>query len=86
VYGGNESVHGEPWPRFDAEKLLQEQVTIAVQINGKMRGTITIPNDLDEDSVVAYAKADPTLKDKIASDIKKVVYVPRKILNLVLNE
>lgn len=84
--GGASSVHGEPWPTYNEASLKEDQITVAVQINGKLRGTIKIMSyELgSKESAEEKAKADQNvskyLKDK---HVKKVIYVPGKILNFV---
>jgi leucyl-tRNA synthetase len=83
--GKKKSVHVEPWPKYDAKKLVSETVTIAVQINGKTRGTISIPTDSDEKEVRAAAEKESAIARHIAGQsILKVVYVKNRLLNFVL--
>jgi leucyl-tRNA synthetase len=83
--GHEQSVHISEWPIYDEKYLVQDTATIAVQINGKLRGTITVPADADEAATTETAKAD----DKIAGnldgkEIVKVIYVSGKLLNFVV--
>ncbi|MCL4198503.1 MAG: leucine--tRNA ligase [Phycisphaerales bacterium] len=76
----------EPFPEAEAKWLVDDQVEIAVQIMGKLRGTIMVPNGADEATAVSIARA----SDRIASQlegktIRKVVYVPNRLLNFVAN-
>ena len=84
--GHTSSVHLEPWPTVQEDLLVEDNTTLSVQINGKMRGTIVVPHDSDESAVLEIAKADPTLNQKITAHIKKVIYVRGRILNLILEE
>ncbi len=82
--GHNSDVMYEPFPEADAKWLVDDQVEIPVQIMGKLRGTIMVPNGADEATAVSLAKA----SDRIASQlegktIRKVVYVPNRLLNFV---
>ena len=74
-----------PWPEADPTLLVAETVTIAVQVMGKLRGTIEVAPDSPRDAVIAAAKADAnvarTLQDK---RIIKEVYVPNRIVNFVV--
>ena len=72
------------WPVYDEAKTADSEVEIAVQICGKLRGTITLPKDASEDEALAAAKAN----DKIASALEgkriiKEIYVPGRIVNIV---
>ena len=72
------------WPAFDASLLIQETVKIAVQVRGKMRGTIEIANDADQAVAEAAAMALPTVTAALDGDeIKKIIYVPNRIINVI---
>ena len=72
------------WPSYDEKYLVADTVTIAVQINGKVRGTITINKEAEEHKVMKLAKADEKIKTRITGEPKKVIYVKGKILNIVV--
>lgn len=75
----------ESWPTYDEAYLLENTVEIAVQINGKLRATITIPVDATKDNVLALAKAQPNIQIHTeGKTIRKEIYVPGKIVNLVV--
>jgi leucyl-tRNA synthetase len=79
------SVAQQPWPVADPAWLVDAQITVPVQINGKLRGTVVVPADVAEDAVVAAALADPKIRGWIGDRTpKKVVYVPGRLVNLVL--
>ena len=74
-----------PWPKHDAELAKEEEIEIPVQVNGKLRGRITVPADADEAFVLERALADEKVKSAIAGkQIVKKIYVPGKMLNLVV--
>lgn len=83
--GTEGSVHKQLWPDFD-EKLIQDAtVTMAVQVNGKVRDTIEVAPDADENTVKDLAlKSDKIQKYLEESEVKRVIYVPGKILNLIV--
>ncbi|MBR0488130.1 leucine--tRNA ligase [Candidatus Saccharibacteria bacterium] len=77
----------DEWPKWDEVALTSENIEIVVQINGKMRGKISITSEVarDEDAVVELAKADEKIAKYLESGIKKQIYVPRvKLLNFVV--
>jgi leucyl-tRNA synthetase len=83
--------HGEtliedlPFPQPDAAALAKDALTLAVQVNGKLRGTIDVPTTADRDSVIAQALADATVQRFIAGlAVKKTIVVPGKIVNIVV--
>jgi leucyl-tRNA synthetase len=75
----------EPWPAFDEELCRDEVVEIAVQVNGRVRGRIRIAPDAPEDEARRAAEAEPNVMQHTAGKpIKKFLYVPGKIVNLLL--
>jgi leucyl-tRNA synthetase len=85
-HGPKTSIHTEPWPQYDPEMIRDEMATLGVQINGKMRGTITLSPDASKDDAVLAAQTSSELRTRLTGTIEKVVYVPGKILSLVLRE
>jgi leucyl-tRNA synthetase len=83
---GNETaLIDEPWPGVDAAALEQALREIVVQVNGKLRGRISVPVDADEGTVRAAALADPNVQKFIAgAAIRKVIIVPGKLVNVVI--
>ena len=75
----------ETWPIGDKELAKESTITIAVQINGKMRGTIEVERDCDKDKVIAAAKLLENVAKQLAeSEPKKIIVVPNRIVNIVL--
>jgi leucyl-tRNA synthetase len=73
-----------PFPQADSSALVRDQLTLAVQVNGKLRGTIEVAVDLPRDRVEALAKAEPnTAKFLQGMEVRKVIIVPGKIVNIV---
>ncbi|HEY1064028.1 MAG TPA: leucine--tRNA ligase [Candidatus Saccharimonadales bacterium] len=82
--GHEDSVHVDHWPIFDESQLVNETVTMAVQVNGKLRGEIQVPTDADEGTIVDTAKADEKVAPHLdGKDIKKTIVVPGKLVNFV---
>lgn len=83
--GYTESVHVSSWPVADQTLLVEKEVTLAIQISGKLRGTITIPRDTDEKTVLSeVAKLDVYTKYVAQTTPKKVIFVPNKLINIVI--
>lgn len=82
------SVHKQPWPKFDPDLIKEEKVTIPVQVNGKLRGTIVVDAEESENKVkvVETAKNDDKIAKWLSGEVKKVIFVPRKLLNFVVGE
>ena len=75
----------EGWPKGNAELAKDNSVTIAVQINGKMRGTIEVERDADKEKVISMAKALENVAKQLAvSEPKKIIVVPNRIVNIVI--
>ncbi len=81
-YGHEDSVFHEPWPEADEEAMKDDEVEIPVQINGKTRAVITVPVDISREE--AIAKGREALGGKLSGNVVKEIYVPKKILNLVV--
>ena len=81
----NESIVDKEWPEAREELLVDENIKIAIQINGKLRSELQITQDTSSEEVEARALEDERIKNFIKdSEIKKVIYVPGKIINIVL--
>ena len=80
--GHGESVFKNPWPTYDEHAMKDDEIEIAVQINGKTRGVMMISADAAKDAVLEQAKT--LLADRIQGTIIKEIYVPKKIVNLVV--
>ncbi len=84
LIGGEGRVYQQTWPEYDEAKTVEATVEIAVQINGKMRATITIVKDEAKDAVLAKAKE--AVASKLTGTIKKEIYVPGRIVNIVMGK
>ncbi len=83
--GHKESIHVSQWPKYDEKYLVQDTITVVIQVNGKLRGDIRVAADATEASVVEAAK----VNGKVASYLKdqaihKTIYVPGKLVNFVI--
>lgn len=73
------------WPAIDESALVQDEITLAVQVQGKRRGEITVPKDADQDVALAAAKADEAIAKWLdGMQIVKVILVPGRLLNIVV--
>ena len=85
--GHNDTIAYESWPAYSEEKCKDSEVTIAVQVNGKMRGTVQMEADLDNDTVVANVLKDPKITaflEKNGGNIIKTIVVKNKLVNLIV--
>jgi leucyl-tRNA synthetase len=85
--GHHKSLARRPWPTYDAAKLAESTLELPVQVNGKLRDKITVPADAAEIQILTAAenaeKVRPWLEGKV---IRKKLYVPKKLVNLVVAE
>ena len=74
-----------PWPSYDEAKTIDDEVTIGIQVNGKLRGEITIEPDEEEESVKTKALANENVKKHIeGKEIIKIIVIKGKIVNIVI--
>ncbi len=84
--GEKKSIFLAPWPKYDTKKIVAETVTIAVQVNGKVRAILAVATGTSEDEVKAQALADTNVKLHLANKtVRKVIYVPGKIVSIVIS-
>ncbi|MDY6913043.1 MAG: leucine--tRNA ligase [Planctomycetota bacterium] len=83
--GHDESLAYKPWPGFDEKMIVEEVVELAVQVNGKVRGRISVAADSAEDEVLAAALTEPKVASAVeGKTIVKKVVVPQRLVNLVV--
>lgn len=83
--GHTNSVHLEKWPSYEEAALVQSEVEVVLQVNGKVRGRINVPADLDKDALGEAAMKHPRVMEYTASkEIVKVIAVPNKLVNIVV--
>ena len=81
----DESVTYQPWPTFDEAALVEDEIEIVLQVNGKVRGRLTIPADADREKMTELAIADEAVQKQLdGGQPKKVIAVPGKLVNVVL--
>ncbi len=74
-----------PWPEFDHAKTVDAEREMAVQVNGKLRTTITVATDADEDTILAAAMADEKIKRQMeGKQLVKTILVKNKLINLII--
>jgi leucyl-tRNA synthetase len=82
--GHTTSVFDDGWPSFDPALAAEHTVTVAVQVNGKLRGTVIVAPDAAQDDVYAAALAEPGVAKHATATTRKVVYVPGRLINIVV--
>lgn len=83
--GETSFVIDQHWPAFDPAMLKSDSLTIVVQINGKVRGDVTVPADMSKEDILALAKTNENVQKYLeGATIKKEIYVPGKLISLVI--
>jgi leucyl-tRNA synthetase len=83
--GHQESIFTAKWPSFDVEKMKTETITLVLQVNGKVRSTVTVPINSDDEALKAAALADGNVRRHLDSkQIVKVIVVKNKLVNVVV--
>ncbi len=83
IIGNESTIFAQSWPKHDPSKMVDDEITIIVQFNGKLRGNVVVPKDMQKDDVLALVKTE--FADKLEGiEIVKEIYVPGKIVNLVI--
>lgn len=84
--GHETSVHEQPWPSYDPEMLVEEEVEMAVQINGRVRDKLVVPVTADRETVEQLALNQERIKNHLSGKtVRKVIVVPKKLVNIVAN-
>jgi leucyl-tRNA synthetase len=84
VMGETESVFDSGWPAFDPALVVEDTVTMAVQVNGKTRGTISVAKTATQDEALAAAMAEAGIAKFVIGPAKKVIFVPGRMLNVLV--
>ncbi len=84
LIGGGPSVMHQSWPAFNPEFLVEDTITIVVQVNGKVRGDIEVPADIDPEELKQRAQALSNVERHVkGKNIRKIIVVPKKLVNIV---
>ena len=85
LLGHEQTLAYEGWPEADEAFLRSETLEIPVQVNGKVRGRVTVPADADEETILRLAREDDNVRRHLEGRVEqRAVYVPGRILNFVL--
>lgn len=86
ITGSNQSIAYESWPAYDEAKLVDDEVEIVIQINGKVKAKLMVPADANKDALEQIAMEDSQVKEQIdGKQVRKVIAVPGKLVNIVAN-
>jgi leucyl-tRNA synthetase len=82
--GNRESIIKTRWPEYDPEGVLDEEILIVIQVNGRLRDRMTIPVSYGEEEVKGWALKSERIRKLVeGKEIKRVILVPRKLVNIV---
>ncbi len=83
-FGNKESIFLEDWPIYDKEAIIEEQFTLIIQINGKLRARAVADKGIDKEKALEIALKQENVRKFIKGNHKKVIYVPDKLINIVI--
>jgi leucyl-tRNA synthetase len=84
LLGNATSVFAAGWPTYDPELILENTVTMAVQVNGKTRGTITVAKTVAQDDALAAVMAEPGIAKFVTGPARKIIFVPGRMINILV--
>ncbi len=84
LLGGEESLTFIPFPKVNPSYLVDSTVLYVVQVNGKVRGKWELPKDKEKDELLTFIKTQPEIAKYLTGNIEKVIYVPNKLINIVV--
>jgi leucyl-tRNA synthetase len=83
--GHTYSIHNQPWPKWDEELAKEEEVTLVIQVNGKLRDKVTVPVSITEAEARELALSRERVKVYVKDNkIAKIIYVPQRLINIVV--
>lgn len=84
--GKEGSIHTESYPIPDPTLLIETQAQLSVQVNGKLRGVLTLKSEATQEEAVTAAVSDPKIQRYLEGSVSRIIYVPGKILNIVVKD
>ena len=84
--GFQDFVFNQPWPKWDEDRLAEEEIEIVIQVNGKLRDKIVVRKDLGKEALEQRALASPKIRNSVAGrTVRKLVVIPNKVVNVVID-
>ena len=84
LMGNKTSVRKAAWPKFDTDMLDDPTIEIPVQVNGKLRSTVSVTRGIPEAELLKLIANDEKIKKYLTGNIKKHIYIPNKLVNLII--
>jgi leucyl-tRNA synthetase len=79
------SIHNQPWPEYDEELVREEEITLVIQVNGKLRDKVFVPASISEVEAKELALGRERIKAYIdGKKLARIIYVPKRVVNIVL--
>jgi leucyl-tRNA synthetase len=83
--GHGYSIHSQSWPKWDEELVKEEEVTLVIQVNGKIRDKVTVPVSITEAEATQLALNSERIKAYVKdNNVAKIIYVPQRLVNIVV--
>lgn len=82
--GHEDSVNKDHWPNWEEKYLVSDEITVVVQVNGKLRGEILVPSGADQQTVEETVRTNEKISSYITGDPKKIIYIPDRLINYVI--
>lgn len=82
ILGHNDTIAFEKWPEYDESKMVEDTIKVPVQINGKTKAVVELPADVSKDDAILAGKE--AIADKLTGNVVKEIYVPGRIINIVM--
>jgi leucyl-tRNA synthetase len=82
--GHGASVFDSGWPAYDESQLVEDEIELVVQVNGKVRGRVRVPREIGRDAALSAALAEPGVAKFVNGEPAKVIFVPGRLLNIVV--
>ena len=78
-------IYKQKWPKYDEAAIVKNEIEMAVQVNGKVRGRVVVPADMSSEDIQNAALSEPSVKEYISGkQVKKIIVVPKRIVNIVV--
>ena len=84
IMGYGENIESDKWPEVNESALVLSEIEMPVQVNGKVRGVVKVNAEASQDEIVDAAKENAEISKHLEGNIVKVIYVPKKILNIIV--
>jgi leucyl-tRNA synthetase len=81
--GHDVGVFESGWPSYDESQLVEDEIELVVQVNGKVRGRVRVPREIDRDAALSAALAEPAVAKFVNGEPAKVIFVPGRLVNIV---